>query len=113
MHRRAIAVMVLAMAVTAAADEPSKTIHHTLLTFYWIIDESSSRYRGERDVALYDARGHVIEKTTRRFRRELVREGYRLRVYVPFGTHWAAYFYRRVAERKENLLFALSSLLSR
>lgn len=45
--------------------------------------------------------------------RELVREGYRLRVYVPFGTHWAAYFYRRVAERKENLLFALSSIFSR
>jgi proline dehydrogenase len=45
--------------------------------------------------------------------RELVREGYRLRVYVPFGTHWAAYFYRRVAERKENLLFALSSIFAR
>jgi proline dehydrogenase len=45
--------------------------------------------------------------------RDLVREGYRLRVYVPFGTHWAAYFYRRVAERKENLVFALSSIFSR
>ena len=45
--------------------------------------------------------------------RELVREGYRLRVYVPFGTHWAAYFYRRVAERRENLLFALSSIFTR
>ncbi len=45
--------------------------------------------------------------------RDLVREGYRLRIYVPFGTHWAAYFYRRVAERKENLLFALSSIFSR
>lgn len=45
--------------------------------------------------------------------RELIKEGYRLRVYVPFGTHWAAYFYRRVAERKENLLFALSSIFTR
>ncbi len=45
--------------------------------------------------------------------RELVKEGCRLRVYVPFGTHWAAYFYRRVAERKENLVFALSSIFSR
>lgn len=45
--------------------------------------------------------------------RELIAEGYRLRIYVPFGTHWAAYFYRRVAERKENLLFALSSIFSR
>jgi len=43
----------------------------------------------------------------------LVCEGYNLRVYVPFGTHWAGYFYRRVAERRENLLFALSSVFSR
>jgi proline dehydrogenase len=45
--------------------------------------------------------------------RQLVDEGYRLRVYVPFGTHWAGYFYRRVAERKENALFALSGIFSR
>jgi len=45
--------------------------------------------------------------------RQIVAEGYRLRIYVPFGTHWAGYFYRRVAERKENALFALSSIFSR
>ncbi|MGH7737596.1 MAG: proline dehydrogenase family protein [Candidatus Tyrphobacter sp.] len=45
--------------------------------------------------------------------RELVAKGYRMRVYVPFGTHWAGYFYRRVAERRENLLFALSSIFGR
>jgi len=45
--------------------------------------------------------------------RALVQEGYRLRVYVPFGTHWASYFYRRVLERRENALFALSSVFSR
>lgn len=45
--------------------------------------------------------------------RQLVAEGYRLRVYVPFGTHWAGYFYRRVAERKENALFALSGIFSK
>jgi proline dehydrogenase len=45
--------------------------------------------------------------------RRIVAEGYRLRVYVPFGTHWAGYFYRRVLERRENALFALSSIFSR
>lgn len=45
--------------------------------------------------------------------RRLAAAGYRMRVYVPFGTHWAAYFYRRVAERRENALFALSSMFSR
>lgn len=45
--------------------------------------------------------------------RQLVREGFRVRVYVPFGTHWAGYFYRRVVERKENAWFALSSMFAR
>jgi proline dehydrogenase len=45
--------------------------------------------------------------------RTLVHDGYRVRVYVPFGTHWAGYFYRRVTERKENALFALGSLIRR
>lgn len=42
--------------------------------------------------------------------RNLIAEGYRLRVYIPFGTHWAGYFYRRILERKENAFFALSSV---
>ena len=44
--------------------------------------------------------------------REIVAQSYRLRVYVPFGTHWAGYFYRRIVERRENALFALSSIFS-
>jgi proline dehydrogenase len=45
--------------------------------------------------------------------RRLVAEGYRLRVYVPYGTHWAGYFYRRITERPENLIFAVRSMISR
>jgi proline dehydrogenase len=41
----------------------------------------------------------------------LVREGYRLRVYIPFGTDWFPYFMRRLAERPANLAFFLRNLL--
>lgn len=41
----------------------------------------------------------------------LVREGYRLRVYVPFGTEWYAYFMRRLAERPANLAFAVRNFI--
>jgi proline dehydrogenase len=41
----------------------------------------------------------------------LVAEGWNVRVYVPFGTHWIPYFYRRLRERKENVLFVLRNLL--
>jgi proline dehydrogenase len=44
--------------------------------------------------------------------RDLVRAGYRVRVYVPFGTHWARYLRRRMFERRENLTFALRSFLA-
>ncbi len=45
--------------------------------------------------------------------RDLVGRGYRVRVYVPYGTHWAGYFYRRVLERRENAIFAFSSMFWR
>ena len=45
--------------------------------------------------------------------RRLIDEGYVVRIYVPYGTHWAGYFYRRVTERRENALLALRALLRR
>jgi proline dehydrogenase len=41
----------------------------------------------------------------------LVKQGYRMRVYVPFGTHWYPYFMRRLAERPANVGFVLKNLL--
>ena len=41
----------------------------------------------------------------------LVNEGYRVRVYVPYGTAWYPYFVRRLAERPANLWFFASNLL--
>ena len=40
----------------------------------------------------------------------LVAAGYGVRIYVPFGTHWIPYFYRRLRERRENVLFVLRNL---
>ncbi len=43
--------------------------------------------------------------------RQLVTEGYQVRVYVPYGEHWYPYFMRRLAERPANVLFLLRNLL--
>jgi proline dehydrogenase len=40
----------------------------------------------------------------------LVEQGYRMRVYVPYGTEWYPYFTRRIAERPANALFVLRQL---
>lgn len=42
---------------------------------------------------------------------ELVAAGHNMRVYVPYGTHWFPYFYRRLRERKENVFFVLKGIL--
>lgn len=41
---------------------------------------------------------------------DLKREGYDVLVYVPYGTEWLPYFYRRLRERKENVWFVLKNL---
>src|SRR5213080_1493843 len=41
---------------------------------------------------------------------QLARDGYRMRVYVPYGKHWYPYFMRRLAERPANVWFVLKNL---
>ena len=42
--------------------------------------------------------------------RRLAAEGYKMRVYVPYGSHWYPYFMRRLAERPANVIFLISNL---
>jgi proline dehydrogenase len=46
----------------------------------------------------------------RDLQRQLIAEGYRLRLYVPFGKAWYPYYMRRLAERPANVLFILRNL---
>ena len=46
----------------------------------------------------------------RDLQQKLVSEGWRMRVYIPFGTEWYPYLMRRLAERPANLLFILKNL---
>lgn len=45
--------------------------------------------------------------------RRLAQDGYRLRVYVPYGTQWYPYLMRRLAERPANVAFFARALWSR
>jgi proline dehydrogenase len=47
----------------------------------------------------------------RELQRQLVKDGYRVRLYVPFGEAWYPYFMRRLAERPANLMFLLRNLV--
>jgi proline dehydrogenase len=47
----------------------------------------------------------------RDLQQRLIREGWRLRVYIPFGTEWYPYFMRRLGERPANAIFIARNLL--
>jgi proline dehydrogenase len=49
----------------------------------------------------------------RDLQRQLVRDGWGLRVYIPFGTEWYPYLMRRLAERPANALFIAKNLFRR
>ena len=46
----------------------------------------------------------------RDLQRQLARDGFNVRVYVPYGKHWYPYFMRRLAERPANIWFVLKNL---
>jgi proline dehydrogenase len=47
----------------------------------------------------------------RDLQRKLVRDGWRVRIYIPFGTEWYPYFMRRLGERPANVFFIARNLL--
>jgi proline dehydrogenase len=64
-----------------------------------------------RDRATFEFQ--MLYGVRRDLQEQIVAEGYRLRVYVPYGTQWYPYFMRRLAERPANLYFFLSNLAKR
>jgi len=53
----------------------------------------------------------MLHGIRRDLQEQLVQQGYRVRVYVPFGLHWYPYVMRRLAERPANLFFLTRNLL--
>jgi proline dehydrogenase len=65
----------------------------------------------ERDVGRDRFEFQLLYGVRRDIQQRLVKRGYRVRVYVPFGNEWYPYFMRRLAERPANVLFVVRSLL--
>jgi proline dehydrogenase len=63
------------------------------------------RWAAERKVSKDDFEFQMLYGVRTDLQRKLVRDGYRVRIYVPFGNEWFPYFMRRLAERPANLGF--------
>jgi len=53
----------------------------------------------------------MLHGIRRDLQQQLVRDGWGVRIYIPFGTEWYPYFMRRLGERPANVLFLLKNLL--
>ncbi len=71
------------------------------------IQNEAQRYRRERGYNADRFEFQMLYGIRRDLQRRLVSEGYRVRVYVPYGTAWYPYFMRRLAERPANAWFVL------
>lgn len=71
------------------------------------------RFVRERGIARDAFEFQMLYGIRRDLQRRLARDGFRVRVYVPFGSAWYPYFMRRLAERPANVLFLARNLLRR
>jgi proline dehydrogenase len=71
------------------------------------------QYAGERGIAPERFEFQMLYGIRRDLQRELVRKGYRVRLYVPYGNAWYPYFMRRLAERPANILFLIRNIVRR
>jgi proline dehydrogenase len=63
------------------------------------------RIAAENKVSKDDFEFQMLYGVRTDLQRQLVRDGYRLRIYIPYGRDWFPYFMRRLAERPANLAF--------
>ncbi len=71
------------------------------------IQNEAQRYRRERGYSADKFEFQMLYGIRRDLQKRLVGEGYRVRVYVPYGTAWYPYFMRRLAERPANVMFLM------
>jgi proline dehydrogenase len=73
--------------------------------------EATKRFAAERGIPTDRFEFQMLYGIRRDLQERLLREGYRVRIYVPYGTEWYPYLMRRLAERPANLLFIVRSVI--
>jgi len=74
------------------------------------IIKEAKRFAKENNISPDRFEFQMLYGVRRDLQDKLVREGYRMRVYVPFGTQWYPYLMRRLAERPANVAFLTGSM---
>ena len=86
--------------------------HPAIATHDPAMIEVTKTYARERGIAPNRFEFQMLYGVRRDLQAALVRQGYGMRVYVPFGREWFPYFMRRLGERPANVGFVLKSLFA-
>jgi proline dehydrogenase len=85
-------------------------IYHGIATHDLAMISATKRYARERKIAKDQFEFQMLYGVRREVQQKLSRQGYNVRIYIPYGRWWYPYFMRRLAERPANLLFILKTL---
>jgi proline dehydrogenase len=88
-------------------------VHLGIATHDEDIVQSALDYAAAHRIGPQEFELQMLYGIRRELQDELVRKGYQVRVYVPYGTAWWPYFVRRLAERPANVWFFVSNLFRR
>jgi proline dehydrogenase len=86
-------------------------IYHALATHDPDMIEAAIRFAAEQNITKDKFEFQMLYGIRADLQTQLVRQGYRVRVYIPFGNDWFPYFMRRLAERPANLAFFAKNFL--
>ena len=89
----------------------SEGIYPGLATHDPAIIAEAKRWASEQGIAPSRFEFQMLYGIRRDLQEQIVREGYNMRVYVPFGTQWYPYLMRRLAERPANVAFITGSVM--
>jgi proline dehydrogenase len=86
-------------------------LYHGLATHDENIIHQAQAFATSEKISRESFEFQMLYGIRRDLQRRLVRDGWRLRIYIPFGTEWYPYFMRRLGERPANVLFIARNLL--
>jgi proline dehydrogenase len=88
-------------------------VYHGIATHDEKIIEATKAFARAEKIPPAAFEFQMLNGIRRDLQQKLVREGWRMRVYVPFGTEWYPYLMRRLGERPANVFFIAKNLLRR
>ena len=88
----------------------SSGFYHAIATHDPHMIAATIRHAASKGVSKDDFEFQMLYGVRTDLQRRLVKDGYRVRIYIPFGNDWFPYFMRRLAERPANVGFILRNL---